>query len=250
MNVVLVSTYELGRQPFGLASPQAWLVRDGHQVTCLDLAVEPFREPPIRDAAMVGFYLPMHTATRLALPVVERVRNLNPRARLVGYGLYAPLNAELLRGSGVESIVGGEFEAALAALARGENWPAVPGSSGPAQAYEKLVRLAGAQAGAGPPINLDRLQFITPDRGNLPAASRYAHLRLDGETRQVAYTEASRGCKHLCRHCPVVPVYRGQFRVVQPEVVLNDIRQQVAAGARHVTFGDPDFFNGPAHALR
>ncbi|MCD6031138.1 MAG: hypothetical protein K0S78_3312, partial [Thermomicrobiales bacterium] len=25
MNVVLISTYELGRQPFGLASPAAWL---------------------------------------------------------------------------------------------------------------------------------------------------------------------------------------------------------------------------------
>jgi hypothetical protein len=31
-------------------------------------------------------------------------------------------------------------------------------------------------------------------------------------------------------------------------VVLEDIRQQVAAGAQHITFGDPDFFNGPGHA--
>jgi hypothetical protein len=30
--------------------------------------------------------------------------------------------------------------------------------------------------------------------------------------------------------------------------VLEDIRRQVAAGARHITFGDPDFFNGPRHA--
>ena len=48
----------------------------------------------------------------------------------------------------------------------------------------------------------------------------------------------------------MVPVYEGQFRVVQREVVLEDIRQQVAAGARHITFGDPDFFNGPTHAMR
>jgi len=65
----------------------------------------------------------------------------------------------------------------------------------------------------------------------------------------VGYTEASRGCRHLCRHCPVVPVYRGQFRVVQSDVVLEDIRRQVAAGAQHITFGDPDFFNGPGHAV-
>jgi hypothetical protein len=46
-----------------------------------------------------------------------------------------------------------------------------------------------------------------------------------------------------------VPVYGGQFRVVQREVVLEDIRRQVAEGATHVTFGDPDFFNGPTHAM-
>jgi hypothetical protein len=33
------------------------------------------------------------------------------------------------------------------------------------------------------------------------------------------------------------------------DVVLADIRQQVAAGARHITFGDPDFFNGVGHAI-
>jgi radical SAM superfamily enzyme YgiQ (UPF0313 family) len=48
----------------------------------------------------------------------------------------------------------------------------------------------------------------------------------------------------------VVPVYGGQFRAVPVEVVLGDIRQQVAAGAQHITFGDPDFLNGPTHALR
>jgi len=69
-----------------------------------------------------------------------------------------------------------------------------------------------------------------------------------GVRRTVGYTEASRGCKHLCRHCPVVPVYQGHFRVVQRDVVLEDIRRQVAAGAQHVTFGDPDFFNGFGHA--
>jgi radical SAM family protein len=72
----------------------------------------------------------------------------------------------------------------------------------------------------------------------------------DGETRLVGYTEASRGCLHLCRHCPIVPIYEGQFRVVQPDVVLADVAGQVAAGAGHITFGDPDFFNGPTHAMK
>ncbi len=71
----------------------------------------------------------------------------------------------------------------------------------------------------------------------------------EGGFKVAGYTEASRGCKHLCRHCPIVPVYKGAFRVVERDVVLADIRQQVAAGADHITFGDPDFYNGPAHAL-
>ena len=72
----------------------------------------------------------------------------------------------------------------------------------------------------------------------------------DGTRRIMGSTDATRGCKHLCRHCPIVPVYNGQFRVVPVDVVLEDIRSQVAAGAQHVSFGDPDFLNGPAHARR
>jgi radical SAM superfamily enzyme YgiQ (UPF0313 family) len=191
-------------------------------VSSVDLAVETFPKALLECADLVAFYLPMHTATRLAVPVIERVRRLNPRARLVCYGLYAPLNKDLLTGLGVEAVVGGEFEGALGRLARGEPVP---------------------------DVSLERLDFVVPDRD--PSGSKnYARLQHDGESKPVAYTEASRGCKHLCRHCPVVPVYGGQFRVVQREVVLEDLRRQIAAGARHVTFGDPDFFNGPAHAVR
>ena len=98
---------------------------------------------------------------------------------------------------------------------------------------------------------MPRLPFITPDRAGLPALTSYASLHLaTGERRTVGYTEATRGCKHRCRHCPIVPVYDGQFRVVAVDAVLGDIRAQVAAGAQHVTFGDPDFLNGPTHARR
>ncbi len=221
MKIVLISTYELGHDPFGLASPRAWLEEEGHQVRVLDLAVEGMEEGAIREAEMIAFYLPMHTATRLAAPVIGRVKGLNPGARLVAYGLYAPLNEALLRELGVEAVAGGEFESSLVKLARGE-------------AAERIC--------------LDRLRFRTPERRD--RRGRYAMLVSGGEKKRAAYTEASRGCKHLCRHCPVVPVYQGRFRVVDAEVVLADIRQQVAGGAGHVTFGDPDFFNGPAHAIR
>src|SRR6266446_10077144 len=115
----------------------------------------------------------------------------------------------------------------------------------PVERYERLV-VAGADQ---PFISLDRLRFVPPDRSQLPVLSSYATLYLDGARKRVGSTEASRGCKHLCRHCPVVPVYNGAFRIVQRDVVLADIRQQVAMGAEHITFGDPDFFNGPGHAM-
>jgi radical SAM superfamily enzyme YgiQ (UPF0313 family) len=47
-----------------------------------------------------------------------------------------------------------------------------------------------------------------------------------------------------------VPVYKGRFFAIPRETVLEDIRRQVRAGAGHITFGDPDFLNGPTHALR
>ena len=223
MRIVLISTYDMGRQPFGLASPAAWLRRAGHEVVCADLSVSPFPAPSVQEAELVAFHLPMHTATRLAGPLIGRVGELNPQARICCYGLYAQMNAGYLRGLGVDWILGGEFEA-------------------------DLVRLAD---GGGPgEVAIEKLTFVEPDRGGLPSLNRYAKLRVIDEARTVGYTEASRGCKHLCRHCPVVPVYQGAFRVVQPKVVMADIRQQVAAGASHITFGDPDFWNGPTHAMR
>jgi hypothetical protein len=93
--------------------------------------------------------------------------------------------------------------------------------------------------------------FIAPDRTGLPELTRYAHLVLpDGGRKVTGFAETTRGCKHMCRHCPVVPVYQGKFRAVDKDVVLADIVQQVAMGAAHISFGDPDFFNGPTHALK
>jgi radical SAM superfamily enzyme YgiQ (UPF0313 family) len=232
--VLLISTYDLGHQPFGLASPAAWLRAEGAEVTCLDLAVGRLSEPAVREADMVGFYAPMHTATRMVTAVLPRIRRLNPAAHICVYGLYAPMNADHLLACGADSIIGGEFEQPLRQLLRDLR----PG-----------IRPARA---AGPPaISLARQQFAVPDRSGLPALAEYAGLQLpDGQRKVGGYTEATRGCKHLCRHCPVVPVYGGRFRVVQADTVAADIAQQAAAGATHITFGDPDFFNAPGHAMR
>jgi len=240
VNTLLISTYELGRQPFGLASPAAWLRRAGASVTCLDLSRQALDEDAVRAADFIAFFLPMHTATRLAVEVLPSIQALNPRAHLCFYGLYAPVNEAFLRKLGAETILGGEFEEGL-----------VHAVERVRRAQDEVRIEPGRDGGqAGPVISLARQKFLVPDRRGLPPLARYAHLaHPDGEPRDVGYTEASRGCKHSCRHCPVVPVYAGHFRIVEPEVVLEDVRQQVAAGARHITFGDPDFFNGIRHAV-
>jgi len=237
MNVLLISAYELGRQPFGLASPAAWLRQAGARVVCFDLSRETLPAEAVSVADLIAFYVPMHTATRLAVALLPSVREMNPHAHICFYGLYAPVNEAYLRGLGVETILGGEFEEGLRSLAAQlSKKEAAPSTSLPPQQE--------------PVISLARQNFITPDRADLPALEKYARLVMpSGEKRDVGYTEASRGCKHFCRHCPIVPVYRGAFRVIARDVVLADIRQQVASGAQHITFGDPDFFNGIGHAI-
>jgi radical SAM superfamily enzyme YgiQ (UPF0313 family) len=227
--ILLVSTYDLGRQPFGLASPAAWLREAGHQVDCLDVTRTKPDEGVIRGANLIAFFLPMHTATRMALPLIDRVRALNPSAHIAAYGLYAPLNAGVLHERGVGTVLGPEFEQDLLAVA-----------DGAARADSESE---------WSPATLPRLAFKTPDRAGLPPLPRYATLQTGDDRKIVGYTEASRGCKHRCRHCPIVPVYDGRFRIVPVDVVLADAASQIAQGAQHVTFGDPDFFNGPRHAM-
>jgi len=263
VNVVLISTYELGRQPFGLASPAAWLRREGANVTCVDLSRDTLQQEPLRRADFIGFYIPMHTATRLAADILPVVRELNPNAHLCFYGLYAPVNEEYLRKLGAETILGGEFEPGLVSAmervgrARLKAATSVSGDLSQASASSAapfrdrlFAEAAGSTRQPEPVISLTRQAFVVPEREGLPPLARYAHLNhADGEPRVVGCTEASRGCKHFCRHCPIVPVYNGRFRIVQKEIVLEDIRRQVATGAQHITFGDPDFFNGVRHAL-
>ena len=231
--VVLINPYELGRQPFALAEPAALLKRAGFAVDCLDLSLQSLDAQVLAGARLVALYVGMHTATRIAVEALPRIRSLAPAAHLCVYGLYAPMNEALLRSLGCKTVLGGETEPALVSLA-------------------ERLRANGADAAqSGPVVHTGKVQFVVPDRSGLPDLSRYAQLVLaDGTRRIAAFAEASRGCKHLCRHCPIVPVYEGRFRTVPVDVVIEDIRQQVQAGATHVSFGDPDFLNGPTHAMR
>ena len=239
MNVLLISCYELGHQPFGVASAGAHLLAGGrHQVECLDLAVEVLDEAKVRRADFVGISTPMHTAIRLGVKAGELVRGLNPQCHISYFGLYASLNEDYLLDGVADSVIGGEFETPLTQHVDrlAENGPPRPGG----------VSLAELR---GPP-NLSRQQFLPPARYLLPPLEKYARLRTsEGELRLVGHVEASRGCAHRCRHCPIPAVYEGRLRIVQREVVLADIDTLVHMGAQHINFGDPDFLNGVKHSL-
>jgi radical SAM superfamily enzyme YgiQ (UPF0313 family) len=237
--ILLVACYELGHQPLAVAWPAAVLEEAGYQPAVLDLSIQPFDEAAAARARLAAISVPMHTALRIGVSVAERIRKANPSCHVCFYGLYASLNAEYLLAGIADSVVGGEPEAALADLVRAlEAGGDTPETSG--------VITSGARRAP----RLSRQALPTPARAGLPPIARYVRLEHEGRTELTGYVEASRGCRHRCRHCPIPPVYDGRFFAVPVEVCLADAAQQVKAGATHITFGDPDFLNGPTHAIR
>jgi radical SAM superfamily enzyme YgiQ (UPF0313 family) len=181
----------------------------------------------------------MHTALRLGMRVAQRVREINPDVVICFYGLYAALNADYLLENGADFCIGGECEMPMVALVE-----ALQNTGTLRHPIDGVI-----QRGVPAQPYLQRLRFALPLRNSLPPLEKYARLEYRQEKRVVGYVEASRGCLHLCTHCPIPPVYGGRFFVIPEKIVLDDIRAQVQAGARHITFGDPDFLNGPGHAL-
>ena len=231
--IVLISPYDLGRQPFALAEPAALFDKAHFEVKCLDLSQQKLTAEILAPAHVVFIYLSMLTATRIAVEAMPRIKQLAPQARIAVFGWYAPVNEKFLRQLGVDAVFGGESEGDMLAYAGSIS------ETDDHAARKKAV------------INLSGIDFVLPDRQSLPDLDKYAQLILPDDSRRImGFTETTRGCKHLCRHCPVVPVYNGRFYAIPAEIVLEDIRQQVAKGARHISFGDPDFLNGPLHARR
>jgi len=215
VRILLISTYELGRQPLHVAAPAGALRAAGHEVRCLDLAVEPWDPDTVEWADRVALSVPMHTATRLARDLARIVERPT-----CAYGLYAEMVADEC-----DHAIAGEYTAGLLAWAAGEN----PGA---------LVQLAR-----------ERVSHARPVRDLLPSLDAYArYVDADGE-RLVGTVEASHGCSHRCRHCPVPVVYDGRTRGVDADWLLDDVAHLVDLGARHLTFADADFLNRPGHAV-
>ena len=224
--VLLLSCYELGSQPNALAWPLAFLKRAGYSATAIDLAVDSLDERAVARADFIGVSVPMQTALVIALSFVDRLRALNPTCHLCFYGLYAVLNAEHLKRSGIDSVLAGELEEELVERVRASD-----------------LRPTTDRAKV-------RLDFPVPERDTLPELSRYAHLQLEGDQRiPVGTVETTRGCLHFCRHCPIPPVYEGRLFVVPKDIVLADVEQLFERGARHLHFADADFLNGPRHGI-
>ena len=222
MRVVLVSTYELGHQPLHVASPAAALRSAGHEVRCLDLAVERWDPQWLEWGEAVAFSVPMHTAMRLALRAAEALRSQQPELPLCLYGLYAPVSRDLTVGRLVDSVIAGEYEPALVAWVGG------------------LARAERSDSPGAEVVHLGRQRFKLPARELLPPLERYARLVLGDEELLVGYVEASHGCVHRCRHCPVPTVYDGRIRIVHEDVLLRAGHLEVLA-----VFDKPDPLEGP-----
>jgi hypothetical protein len=210
MRVLVVSTYELGHQPLHAARAAGALRAAGHEVRCLDLAVDGWDPSLVDDVDAMAVSLYMHTALRLALPVLREAEARRPGLPIARFGLYA-------------------------GVAHDDGTSAFPG-----EYLDPLLAWAG---GAGSAAAL-------PARDLLPPLDRYARLLHAGQEVLVGRVEAARGCPSRCRHCPVPVVYDGRTRVTSVEEVVADVEQLVRLGAGHLSFGDPDFLGAPHHGLR
>jgi radical SAM superfamily enzyme YgiQ (UPF0313 family) len=222
--VLLVATYELGHQPRNLAVPAALLQGHGHDVRALDVSIDSWDPVLVEWADKIAFSVPMHTATRLVHELAAGLAK-----PVCCYGLYAGMCRDV-----ADFVIAGEYEPALV------DW---------VNAVEPAER-----AGTPIPVQLGRSAAtpgaLRPARELLPPLDRYTRLIDGSSTRVVGMVEASRGCTHRCRHCPVPVVYDGRVRIAAVDDVMADVAQLVAAGATHITFGDPDFLNAPHHSQR
>ena len=210
-DILLVSCYEPGHQPQAIASAVAFLRGAGLRA---DLPRSRGRASGRGGGArlaaarlVVVLGARCTPRWRSGLRVAARVRRENP-AR-------APLLLRPLRGA---------ERGACSAGRRRRPRPRLRGAPGRA-------RRALDRGGAAPPAAAPRRRrragaaSLVPERDALPPLARYARLAIAGEQRVAGHVEATRGCKHLCRHCPIPPVYDGRFFAVPADIVLEDARR-------------------------
>lgn len=224
--ILAISTYELGHQPLVLANLASafelaglpYRLIDNSVANCTFLVKDDFALSNGSLPSHIVISMPMHTATQLGKTVAKRARVMfGSSIKLIAYGLYAEV-----------------------AIADGDLFDAAVPDGDP----NSILKLLGVRTGR------NSTRGEVPNRESLPGIQNYAHFIASNSKKLVGYVETTVGCAHSCRHCPVPVVFGGTFRSIPAKTVLIEIDDLYAEGARHITFGDPDFLNGPAHALR
>ena len=213
MKILLTSFYDLGKQPKIIAEIVDRYNSAEIDFDFFDFSVED-QNKDLENYDVLGIYAPMHTATILS---IEYIKDKKLPNKMFTFGLY---------GSVLE-----DFNSSIRYIKDIES--------------DELALFLE--------INDDHqfsLKNNIPNRQIFPDISNYAHL-VDGSNNIIAGSvETTYGCKHSCTHCPVPISFNGTFKTYSLEKIISDVENQVNQGAKHISFNDPDFFNGPIHALK
>ena len=213
MKILLLSFYDLGKQPKIISELYQKLNNGTNEIDIVDYSVEE-KTLNLKNYDALGVYASMHTASVLA---EEYLRNKDLPNKLFVFGLYAKVFKEMF------------------------------------QNFEIIQNLDNADLESLLNVQLNEeysFKHSVPDRTVLPSITDYSHI-VDGSNNLIAGSvETTYGCKHECTHCPVPIEFNGTFKTFGTDKILKDVSNQVEAGAKHISFNDPDFFNGPKHALK
>ncbi|MDA9593325.1 hypothetical protein N9R67_00530 [Candidatus Actinomarina sp.] len=213
MKILLLSFYDLGKQPKIISELYKKLDNGSNQIDIIDYSIEE-KDLTLDNYDVLGIYASMHTASVLA---EQYLRDRKLPNKLFVFGLYANVFSEMFSDfQSIHSFDSDELESFLQVQLN------------PNYSYKHTV----------------------PDRTILPSITDYSHI-VDGSNNLIAGSvETTYGCKHECTHCPVPIEFKGMFKTFGTEKIITDVTNQVEEGAKHISFNDPDFFNGPKHALK
>jgi radical SAM superfamily enzyme YgiQ (UPF0313 family) len=213
LKILLLSFYDLGKQPKIISELYQKLENGLNTIDIIDYSIEN-KNIDLENYDVLGIYASMHTASVLA---EEYLRDKQLPSKLFVFGLYANVFSEMfLNFKTINSFDTDELDNFL-----------------------------------GTELNKNySYKHSVPDRTLLPSIKDYSHI-VDGSNNLVAGSvETTYGCKHECTHCPVPIQFKGSFKTFGIDKIIKDVENQVEAGAKHISFNDPDFFNGPKHALK
>ena len=241
----------LGRQPFGLASPAAWLRREGIDVRLVDIAKEKL-DPDERRRRRIWWRSTCRCTPRRGWRrrSFEQVRAQQSRGahlrlrplRAAERGVAALARRRRRARRRVRRGALGDCARASGSLVVRRRRARSTGCRAAAIAVERRRRTTNAHPAAA----------VSRPRPLRPAAALALRHAAAGR-RHAADRRLHRGEPRLPASLPPLPGRAGLRRAVPGRAARRRAGRHRRAGGRrrrHITFGDPDFFNGPTHALR